>query len=78
MELENREVETSRVRVFVGGLGEGVTCDDLKRMFGSLGEAHGVDIIRTKGRSFAYVDFIPSPPHNNSLSKLFSRVMILT
>ncbi|KAI9110511.1 hypothetical protein K1719_018377 [Acacia pycnantha] len=28
---------------------------------------------RTKGRSFAYVDFIPSPTDQNSLSKLFSR-----
>ncbi|KAI9110520.1 hypothetical protein K1719_018386 [Acacia pycnantha] len=46
---------------------------DSRRMFGSLGTVDGVDIIRTKGRSFAYVDFIPSPTDQNSLSKLFSR-----
>ncbi|KAK4256076.1 hypothetical protein QN277_008989 [Acacia crassicarpa] len=73
MEEENREVGDSRLRVFVGGLGEGVTSDDLWRMFGSLGTVDGVDITRTKGRSFAYVDFIPSPTDQNSLSKLFSR-----
>ncbi|XP_054810894.1 protein REPRESSOR OF SILENCING 3 [Prosopis cineraria] len=72
-EEENREAEKSRVRVFVGGLGEGVTSDDLRRLFGSLGGVDGVDIIRTKGRSFAYVDFIPSPTDQNTLSKLFSR-----
>ncbi|XP_028753402.1 nucleolar protein 8 [Neltuma alba] len=73
MEEENREAETSRLRVFVGGLGEGVTSDDLRRLFGSLGGVDRVDIIRTKGRSFAYVDFMPSPTDQKCLSKLFSR-----
>lgn len=76
MEDENKATETSGVRIFVGGLGEGVTDDDLQRLFGSLGSVDGVEIIRTKGRSFAYVDFVPSPSDQKSLSKLFSRVML--
>lgn len=59
----------------MGGLGESVTDDDLRRMFGPLGVAEGVDILRTKGRSFAYVDFCPSSL--NSVSKLFSTVLFL-
>ncbi|XP_059461304.1 protein REPRESSOR OF SILENCING 3 [Corylus avellana] len=67
---EGTETRTTKIRVFVGGLGESVTGDDLRRIFGSLGVVEGLDIVRTKGRSFAYVDFCPSSL--NALSKLFS------
>lgn len=56
----------------MGGLGESVTAEDLQRMFGSLGVVERLDIVRTKSRSFAYVDF--SPSSLKSLSKLFSTV----
>jgi hypothetical protein len=69
---EGTETRTTKLRVFVGGLGESVTGDDLRRIFGSLGVVEGLDFVRTKGRSFAYVDFCPSSL--NSLSKLFSTV----
>ncbi|XP_061990358.1 protein REPRESSOR OF SILENCING 3 [Rosa rugosa] len=60
-----------RERIFVGGLGESVTEDDLQRLFtGVGGSVDGIDIIRTKGRSFAYVDFLPCS--DKSLSKLFA------
>ncbi|PKI34595.1 hypothetical protein CRG98_044989 [Punica granatum] len=61
-----------RVRIFVGGLGERVTEEELRSIFESknLGRVEGVDIVRTKGRSFAYCDFVPSS--SASLSKLFS------
>ncbi|KAK9989678.1 hypothetical protein SO802_029917 [Lithocarpus litseifolius] len=69
--MEDEEAEkASQMRIFVGGLGESVTAEDLQRMFGSLGVVERLDIVRTKSRSFAYVDFSPSSP--KSLSKLFS------
>ncbi|KAL4614098.1 hypothetical protein ACB092_07G030800 [Castanea dentata] len=71
--MENEEAEkaeASQMRIFVGGLGESVTAEDLQRMFGSLGVVDRLDIVRTKSRSFAYVDF--SPSSLKSLSKLFS------
>lgn len=77
MEEVEEEVNNNRVRIFVGGLGEGVTAEDLRRLFGSLGSVDGIETIRTKGRSFAYVDFIPSPTDQKSLSKLFSKVLYL-
>ncbi|OIV97293.1 hypothetical protein TanjilG_07045 [Lupinus angustifolius] len=67
------EDNNNRVRIFVGGLGETVTPQDLHRLFSSLGTVHGIQTIRTKGRSFAYVDFFPSPTDSKSLSKLFSK-----
>ncbi|KAF3966771.1 hypothetical protein CMV_009162 [Castanea mollissima] len=71
MEKEEAEkAEASQMRIFVGGLGESVTAEDLQRMFGSLGVVDRLDIVRTKSRSFAYVDF--SPSSLKSLSKLFS------
>ncbi|KAJ4959311.1 hypothetical protein NE237_026422 [Protea cynaroides] len=57
-------------RIFVGGLGESVTADDLQKTFSSLGTVKSVEIVRTNGRSFAYMDFHPSS--DKSLSKLFS------
>lgn len=59
-----------KTRIYVGGLGEAVTGDDLRKLFSSLGMVGGMEIVRTKGRSFAYVDFVPSV--SNSLSKLLS------
>ncbi|KAK2972699.1 hypothetical protein RJ640_025550 [Escallonia rubra] len=57
-------------RIYVGGLGSSVTEDDLRNTFSSLGKLESVQIVRTKGRSFAYLDFLPSSP--KSLPKLFS------
>ncbi|XP_016203751.2 uncharacterized RNA-binding protein P16F5.06-like isoform X1 [Arachis ipaensis] len=61
------------VRIFVGGLGESVTKQDLHSMFSSFGNVEAVETIRTKGRSFAYLDFLPSPTDDKSLSRLFSK-----
>uniref|UniRef100_A0A7N0UQC1 RRM domain-containing protein n=1 Tax=Kalanchoe fedtschenkoi TaxID=63787 RepID=A0A7N0UQC1_KALFE len=58
------------MRIFVGGLGEGVTDDDLRRMFVALGRVDEIEIVRTKGRNMAYLNFTPSSP--KSLAKLFS------
>ncbi|XP_050262903.1 protein REPRESSOR OF SILENCING 3 isoform X1 [Quercus robur] len=69
--MEDEEAEkASEMRIFVGGLGESVSAEDLQRMFGSLGVVERLDIVRTKSRSFAYVDF--SPSSLKSLCKLFS------
>lgn len=62
------------IRIHVGGLGGTVTEVDLRRMFSGGGTVEGVDIVRTKGRSFAYVDFLPSD--DKSLSKLFTTVAL--
>ena len=63
-------------RVFVGGLGEAVTADELRRVFELCGGAVGsIDFVRSEGRSFAYVDF--SPSSHNSLSTLFAKVVYL-
>ncbi|KAL9265386.1 REPRESSOR OF SILENCING 3-like protein [Drosera capensis] len=59
-----------RTRIYVGGLGEAVTAGDLRKIFSNLGAVDGVEIVRTKGRSFGYVDFLPSS--EKSLAKLFS------
>lgn len=70
------EKKPTLVRIFVGGLGERVTEDELRSIFESrnLGRVEGVDIVRTKGRSFAYCNFLPSS--SASLSKLFSTVLL--
>nr|XP_043623934.1 protein REPRESSOR OF SILENCING 3 [Erigeron canadensis] len=60
----------TKTRIYVGGLGGGVTEDDLRKTFSALGEVISVDVVRTKGRSFAYLDFLPS--NDKSLPKLFS------
>lgn len=60
------------MRIFVGGLGEGVTDDDLRRMFVALGSVDEIEIIRSKGRSMAYLNYTPSSA--KSLAKLFSSV----
>ncbi|XWS28194.1 hypothetical protein CRYUN_Cryun25bG0044700 [Craigia yunnanensis] len=61
---------TTRTRIHVAGLGQSVSSDDIWKVFSTVGTVEGMDIIRTKGRSFAYVDILPSS--SNSLSKLFS------
>ncbi|CAN4122061.1 unnamed protein product [Withania somnifera] len=60
------------VRIYIGGLGENVTAEDLKKTFSTaqLGKVESMDIVRTKGRSFAYLDLLPSS--DKSLPKLFS------
>lgn len=59
-------------RIYVGGLGGNVTAEDLKNTFSSpqLGSVESVEIVRTKGRSLAYLDFVPSS--DKGLAKLFS------
>jgi hypothetical protein len=73
---EEEEEEEAVIRIFVGGLGESVSSEDLRNIFSSnksLGLGiQSVEIIRSKGRSFAYIDFFSSS--NNSLSKLFNTV----
>ncbi|MCL7050990.1 hypothetical protein MKW94_026743 [Papaver nudicaule] len=58
------------VRIFVGGLGLSVTAEDLEKTFSSLGTINGVEIVRSSGRSFAYMDF--KPASSKALNKLFS------
>uniref|UniRef100_M1B203 Marker Xucw84 n=2 Tax=Solanum tuberosum TaxID=4113 RepID=M1B203_SOLTU len=60
------------VRIYVGGLSESVTAEDLTKTFSTpqLGKVESMDIVRTKGRSFAYLDLLPSS--DKSLPKLFS------
>ncbi|CAH2069562.1 unnamed protein product [Thlaspi arvense] len=58
------------VRLHVGGLGESVGKDDLLKIFSPMGSVDAVEFVRTKGRSFAYIDF--SPSSEKSLTKLFS------
>ncbi|EOA14507.1 hypothetical protein CARUB_v10027727mg [Capsella rubella] len=58
------------VRLHVGGLGESVGRDDLLKIFSPMGTVDAVEFVRTKGRSFAYIDF--SPSSDKSLIKLFS------
>uniref|UniRef100_A0A3Q7H8Z9 RRM domain-containing protein n=1 Tax=Solanum lycopersicum TaxID=4081 RepID=A0A3Q7H8Z9_SOLLC len=51
---------------------ESVTAEDLKKTFSTpqLGKVESMDIVRTKGRSFAYLDLLPSS--DKSLPKLSS------
>ncbi|XP_016433863.1 uncharacterized protein LOC107760342 [Nicotiana tabacum] len=64
--------DASTIRIYVGGLGECVTAEDLKKTFSTpqLGKVESMDIVRTKGRSFAYLELLPSS--DKSLAKLFS------
>ncbi|KAK2646132.1 hypothetical protein Ddye_021327 [Dipteronia dyeriana] len=71
MEKSEEEEEEVQTRIYVGGLGEKVTSDELSNIFSSLGTVKSVEIVRTKSRSFAYLDFCPS--NHNSLSRLFSK-----
>lgn len=57
--------------MYVGGVGGSVGEDDLRKIFGALGTIGAVEIVRNKGRSFAYFDFVPAT--QNSLNKLFSK-----
>ncbi|KAL0292389.1 UNVERIFIED_CONTAM: protein REPRESSOR OF SILENCING 3 [Sesamum calycinum] len=61
-----------RLRIYVGGLGSSVQEDDLRKTFTSplLGAVESVEIIRSKGRSFAYLGFVPAS--DKGLAKLFS------
>jgi RNA recognition motif-containing protein len=68
------ESEKRAVRIFVGGIGEAVTADDIRQLFESLGTVQSLETIRTKGRSQAYLDFLSDP---KSLSILFSKVTAL-
>ncbi|KAK7411721.1 hypothetical protein VNO78_03158 [Psophocarpus tetragonolobus] len=68
--MEEEVEEKKAVRIFVGGLAETVRAEELRSLFATLGTVQTVQTIRTKGRSFAYLDFFSDP---KSLSKLFSK-----
>lgn len=70
--MEEKSSGGGGVRLHVGGLGESVGRDDLLKIFSPMGTVDAVEFVRTKGRSFAYVDF--SPSSTNSLTRLFSTV----
>lgn len=71
--MERGQSASEKMRIYVGGLGAAMTEDDLRKVFHSVGGVvEAVDFVRTKSRSFAYVDFFPSS--QSSLSKLFSTV----
>uniref|UniRef100_A0A2P2J8L9 RRM domain-containing protein n=2 Tax=Rhizophora mucronata TaxID=61149 RepID=A0A2P2J8L9_RHIMU len=75
MEKEEERGGGEVVRIFVGGLGERVSRDDILKMFSSsssssLGVIQALEFVRSKGRCFAFLDLLPSSPH--SLSKFFS------
>lgn len=72
--IDPEEEEVKKIRIYVGGIGERITSEDLNGIFSHLGKVESVEIIRTKSRSFAYLDF--SPSQQNSLSKLFSKVFL--
>ncbi|KAI0518941.1 hypothetical protein KFK09_006378 [Dendrobium nobile] len=57
-------------RIFIGGVGAGVTAIDLEKTFSPLGKVHAVEFVRANGRNFAFMDFEPSSVR--SLAKLFS------
>ncbi|MQL93456.1 hypothetical protein Taro_026101, partial [Colocasia esculenta] len=57
-------------RIYMGGLGGGVTEADIVKTFAPLGRVRRVDFVRTKGRAFAYIDFEPNS--DKSLAKLFA------
>lgn len=73
-EVATSESKRDSLRIYVGGLGGNVSEDDLKKTFSSpqLGTVDSVEIVRTKGRSFAYLGFLPSS--DKGLAKLFSTV----
>ncbi|GER36125.1 RNA-binding (RRM/RBD/RNP motifs) family protein [Striga asiatica] len=61
-----------RLEIYIGGLGSSVQEDDLKKTFTSpqLGSVQSVEIIRSKGRSFGYLEYAPAS--DKGLAKLFS------
>ncbi|KAL6508462.1 hypothetical protein OROHE_021595 [Orobanche hederae] len=61
-----------KMRIYIGGLGSSVQEDDLKKTFTSpqLGTVQSVEIIRSKGRSFGYLEYVPAS--EKGLAKLFS------
>ncbi|KAH7387483.1 hypothetical protein KP509_16G025100 [Ceratopteris richardii] len=66
---EGASPELDVVRLHVGGLGESVMSSDLRQTFSSLVHVSAVDVVRTKGRSFAYVT-VQATPHD--IKRLFS------
>ncbi|KAK8954782.1 hypothetical protein KSP39_PZI001717 [Platanthera zijinensis] len=57
-------------RIFIGGVGAGVTDADVDKTFSPLGRVHSVEIVRSNGRNFAFMDFEPSSV--KSMANLFS------
>ena len=82
----NREMEQRNdsedgeesVRIHVGGLGPSVISSDLMQTFSSIATVSSLDIIRTKGRNFAYITFrSPSPQAIKRIFTLVSPFSIL-
>eukprot|EP00250_Pteridium_aquilinum_P016935 c23374_g1_i1 orf=147-1778(-) len=57
------------VRLHVGGLGPSVISSDLLQTFSSFAKVSSVDVVRTKGRNFAYVTLQAAP---QDIKRLFS------
>lgn len=60
------------MRIYIGGVGPAVTAADIEKTFSSLGCVTRVELVRTNGRNFAYMDF--EPTSEKTLAKLFSTV----
>lgn len=80
---DDEAVVPVKVRLFVGGLGPGVTAHDLRETLARLGTIHNVELLPSKQgmeqqqshhRGFAYVDYEGTPA---SLGKLMSVVRVL-
>ena len=75
MEQRNGSQEGEEsVRIHVGGLGPSVISSDLMQTFSAIATVSSVDIIRTKGRNFAYITFLsPSP---QAIKRIFTLVSL--
>ncbi|CAK9177707.1 unnamed protein product [Ilex paraguariensis] len=69
-DIDGTAATKKMMRIYIGGLGLSVTENDLIKTFSPLGKVESADIVRTNGRSFAYLDFLPSS--EKALAKLFS------
>ncbi|KAI5066966.1 hypothetical protein GOP47_0017494 [Adiantum capillus-veneris] len=66
---------SSLVRLHVGGLGPAVISSDLLQTFSRLVHVSSVDVVRSKGRSFAYVTIQAAPHDINRLFSLYNGCM---
>eukprot|EP00252_Welwitschia_mirabilis_P006282 TRINITY_DN17122_c0_g1_i1.p1 TRINITY_DN17122_c0_g1~~TRINITY_DN17122_c0_g1_i1.p1 ORF type:complete len:672 (+),score=152.02 TRINITY_DN17122_c0_g1_i1:159-2174(+) len=65
-----REGNSLKTRIFIGGLGQAVTSQDIENTFSQFGNVNAIEIIRSNGRSFGYMDF--QPFSDKYLAKVFS------
>lgn len=66
---------SSLVRLHVGGLGPAVISSDLLQTFSSLVHVTSVEVVRTKGRNFAYVTIQADPQDIKRLFSLYNGCM---